>query len=376
MGMIIDCDAHVLEPRDLWQNYLEPKYRDQAIRIEPTEDGGEALVIADQIVLPAGLAGLGGANLDRAKIMQGGMRYEDGCPPASYDTAARIQMLDDWGLDGCITLPTIGLLPVPTNDLGLISAYQRAYNSWQMDFAGPAGGRVASIATLNWRDIDAAVEELDRCLAAGFRGAFVPPEPIDGRRPGDPYFDPIWARLAEAGVPGCLHVIVRFSGAAMPFADWTQVEPAMGAVFSFGLGATGQIIPGLTSLIVDGLFDRHPNLNVACVEAGCGWAAYLMDRLDEKFDTVGALTLCPTKRRPSEYIKDNCYFVAEPTERTIGAMLELVGEKNILWGSDFPHIDSDLAAPQQIRASVADLGARQKAAVLGENAARLFKFDL
>jgi predicted TIM-barrel fold metal-dependent hydrolase len=106
------------------------------------------------------------------------------------------------------------------------------------------------------------------------------------------------------------------------------------------------------------------------VEAGCGYAAYLMDRLDEKHARFNALMRMP--RKPSDYIRNNCYFVAEPEERLIGAMLDLVGEDKILWGSDYPHVDSSLAAPHEIRGAVAGLSPAQQAAVLGENARRVF----
>jgi predicted TIM-barrel fold metal-dependent hydrolase len=78
------------------------------------------------------------------------------------------------------------------------------------------------------------------------------------------------------------------------------------------------------------------------------------------------------KLKPSDYIKRNCYFVAEPEERTIGAMLDIVGEDRILWGSDYPHVDSTLAAPELIRNSIAALSPERQAAVLGENARRVF----
>lgn len=373
--MIIDCDSHVLEPANLWHEYLEPQYRDRAIRVEALPDGGEQLVIAEQTVLPGGLAGLGGVEHDRAKLFMGGLKYADGCPDASFDPDARLALLDAWGVDGCVIFPTIGILPFPTDDLNLISAYFRAYNTWQTEFAAAAKGRVAPIAVINWRDLDEAVRELDRCLAQGARGLFVPPEVIDGRRPGDVYFDPIWSRMAEAGLPGCLHVVVRFSGGTMPFSGWSQVEPSLGPVFGFSLGAPGQIMPALASMVLDGLFERHPTLKVASVEAGCGWAAYLMDRLDEKYAVLGGLTGTPLSLKPSEYIQRNCYFVAEPEERTIDAMLDIVGEESILWGSDYPHIDSTLEAPNQIRAAVGSLSETRRNAVLGDNAARLFQFN-
>ena len=364
---VIDCDSHIMEPADLWQRYLEPKYRDRAIRIEE-EDGVEKLVIGEQVVLERVLAALGGAHIDRVKLFAGGLRYADGCEPASFDPAARAALLDDWRVDRGVLFPTIGILPFPVEDAELSSAYCRAYNTWQAEFHQAVPDRVVPIAVVNWHDVETAATELDRCLKLGFRGLFVPPETVSGKRPGDSHFDPIWQRLQDAEAPGCLHVIVRFSGAAVPFATWHQT--GAGPVFGFGLGATGQLIPAMASLVLDGLFERFPRLKVVSVEAGCGYAAYLMDRLDEKFHFFRAMSAL--KQKPSDYIRRNCYFVAEPEERCIGAMLELVGADNILWGSDYPHVDSRLDAPQLIRRSTAGLDAEARARVLGENAVRLF----
>jgi len=369
VGLVVDCDSHVMEPAGLWQEYLEPKFRDRAIRIEE-RDGVEHLIIGETSVLSGMLAGLGGAHLDRKDLFSPGRTYAEGCEPASYDPAARVRMLDAWGVDVGVLFPTIGILPFPTEDHALASAYCRAYNRWQADFAAGAPGRVAPIAAINWRDVETAAEELASCVKAGFKGLFVPPEIVDGRRPSDPRFDPIWRLCEDAGIPGCLHVIVRFSGSAGGFGAWHETKP--GPVFTFGLGATGQLMPAMAAMVTDGLFDRFPRLKIVSVEAGCGYAAYLMDRLDEKAEVLRALLPAPPKLKPSDYIRRNCWFVAEPEERTIGAMLELVGEDRILWGSDYPHVDSTLAAPQLIRRSLADLPPARQAAVLGENARALF----
>lgn len=369
MSLVVDCDSHVMEPADLWQRYLEPRYRDRAIRIE-RRDGIEHLIIGGESVLSGVLAGLGGAHVDRQMLFTPDLSYIDGCEPASYDPAERARLLDAWDVDVGVLFPTIGILPFPEADAELSSAYCRAYNRWQKEFHEGARGRVAPIATVNWRDVDEAVRELDACLAAGFKGLFVPPEVVDGRRPSDPSFDPIWRRLEEAGLPGCLHVIVRFSGSAGGFGVWHETKP--GPAFTFGLGATGQLMPALAAMVTDGLFERFPALKVVSVEAGCGWAAYLMDRLDEKAGILRAMLPQPLPLKPSDYIRRNCYFVAEPEERTIGAMLDLVGEDRILWGSDYPHVDSTLAAPALIRGSLEGLSAARQAAVLGENARKVF----
>jgi hypothetical protein len=43
--LVIDCDGHILEPPDLWETYLEPTYRDRALRIRVGDDGFEQLLI-------------------------------------------------------------------------------------------------------------------------------------------------------------------------------------------------------------------------------------------------------------------------------------------------------------------------------------------
>lgn len=372
MGVVIDCDSHVMEPPDLWLNYLESKYLDRAIRIEE-HDGVEQLVIGEKVVLQRVLAGLGGANLDRATLFSGNSKYMDGCPLASYDPSARAKMLDEWGVDKGVLFPTIGILPFPTKDMDLANAYCRAYNTWQQEFFESIPNRVVPIALVNWYDVEEAERELQRCVKAGFRGLFIPPETIDGHRPGTAHFDPLWRICDEANIPGCFHVIVRFEGAAIPFREWHGGAVPLGPTFSFGIGPTGQLIPAMTSVVLDGLFDRYPGVKVVSVEAGCGYAAYLMDRLDEKyhfFDWASSL-----KMKPSEYIQRNCYFVAEPEERTIGAMLELVGRDHILWGSDYPHIDSRLDARELINGSLKNLSAGLQSRVLGENAQELFALN-
>ena len=83
------------------------------------------------------------------------------------------------------------------------------------------------------------------------------------------------------------------------------------------MGATGQLIPAMAAMITDLVFERFPRLKMVAVEAGCGWAAYLMDRLDEKHDILRAMLPAPMPLKPSDYIRRNCWFVAEPDELVV-----------------------------------------------------------
>ena len=84
----------------------------------------------------------------------------------------------------------------------------------------------------------------------------------------------------------CLHVIVRFNRAPGIMGQFYQ-PGEFRAVYGFALGGFAQVVLAAMTMIADGLFDRFPRLKVLCVEAGCGWAPYIMDRMDEKYEHLG-----------------------------------------------------------------------------------------
>jgi hypothetical protein len=140
---VVDMDSHVLEPADLWTRYLEPKYRDRGILIQRNSAGLEQLIIDNEVLMTGRLASLGGVDHDAGDLfMQPDLPYAEACPPASYDTDARVALLDEWGVDAGVVFPTIGILWDKADDPELAMAYARAYNNWQWDFASPALDRI------------------------------------------------------------------------------------------------------------------------------------------------------------------------------------------------------------------------------------------
>jgi hypothetical protein len=106
----VDADSHVLEPPDLWETYLEPKYRDRGIHIRQTPDG-EELIVDNEVIMRGRLALLGGAENDAPPLfVDPTIPYLDTCPRASMFTNDRVKLLDDWGVNAGITFPTIGIL--------------------------------------------------------------------------------------------------------------------------------------------------------------------------------------------------------------------------------------------------------------------------
>ena len=121
-------------------------------------------------------------------------------------------------------------------------------------------------------------------LAQGARVVLIPTGPAYGRSPADPYFDPVWARLAEAGVVIALHV--------MPFWYFDAVSPAWGldpdpAAWHMSawqwMNVYGErpVVDTISSLIFDNLFGRYPRLNVLISEHGASWVPHALRHMDK-----------------------------------------------------------------------------------------------
>ncbi len=199
-ALVIDADGHILEPPDLWEKYIDPKYRERAMRIGVGEDGYEFLEIdrkRAKMTQPGVLGSLGGMgkNLNEARqlreaMMSGKIRPEDaralrpgpeqtymkGAAFGTMDARERIQLIDKEGMAKALLYPTIGLLwEAELFDPELSQAYCRAYNRWIANFCRDTGGRLVPIAHLSLGDPEAAAKEFERAVKDGCKGAFVAP---------------------------------------------------------------------------------------------------------------------------------------------------------------------------------------------------------
>ena len=162
----IDADGHILEPPDLWEEYLEEKYRDRALRITIDENGLEELEIGGERSqmsrhgFPSTLGAMGAPDLPDIK-RNPERRYMQEAPYGSMDPQQRIELLDAEHLDAAVLYTTIGLLwEAELTDPELSQAYTRAYNRWICDFCSDSDGRLVPTAHLSLSDPDAAAVEL------------------------------------------------------------------------------------------------------------------------------------------------------------------------------------------------------------------------
>ena len=125
--------------------------------------------------------------------------------PEFVDKSARLESMDAQSVEACLMLPTTGVgiepqLREPKNREVLYPSI-RAFNRWlEEDWGYGVDGRIYGAPIMSLQDIDEGVAELDRVIALGARFVIVTGGPVNGRSPGEPHFDPFWARCEEASI--------------------------------------------------------------------------------------------------------------------------------------------------------------------------------
>jgi len=372
--LTVDADGHVLEPRNTWIDYIAPRYRDRAIRIDRDAAGSERLLIDGKSLeaVHGRLAGLGGIEMDPAALLDTGRYdYEVGCPPGSYDPKERLRVLDAEGIDIVLLYPTIGICwEGHTQDAALAHAYTEAYNRWLVDFCSFDPQRLVPIAHLNLLDVDLAIAEMQRAHAAGCRGIYLSPDMFarGRKRFDDPSLDRFWAMAQDLELPIAFHVVVR-DQPTTSYADPLEEDGARFGLFTFAFLAI-DVMAGFTELLTTGVLERFPRLKVAVLEAGANWISAWLDRLDHKFEVMKHGTILTMK--PSEYFKRQCLVSADPDESITAEVVRHIGAEYFVWASDYPHIDASMGVVKEMRERLAVLPLADQRKVLGENAARFY----
>lgn len=344
---VIDSDGHVLEPPDLWLNYLDPKFRERAPRIVLNKHGKETLQIEPGRILPMpeGSGGIGACGAF-------GARESKKVYPKSYvearrggfDPHARIPDLDAEGIDAAFLYPTLGLfIACIEDDPELAAADCRAYNRWLAEYCKPYPDRLFGVAMLPMVSVEASIEEMRFAVKElGMRAGFVRPNPYGKRTLHDPQLYPLWEEAQNLDFAIAVH-----GGAASGMASLGE-ERFRGFATGHCATHTFEMMAAAMSFLMCGICDRFPRLRVGFLEAGGGWITGWLDRMDRHVDDLG---FNDTKlgTRPSDAFRRQCFISFEPTETSLKLLADHIGPDHILWATDYPHPDGFIDAPGMIR---------------------------
>src|SRR5437870_6256964 len=219
---VADSDMHVIEPADLWINYIEPQFKARA-PVGLTEVPRDVAIEWEGKRIP-NRTPLSRQMLRVTQTAQAD-RYEH-AERRGYDAVSQLEAMEREGLDVAVLFPSRGLfaLAVDGMDRDLAAAIARAYNDWLAQFCAEDPERLLGAAMLPPHDVAAAVAEARRMATEfGFKATFMRPNPINGRYWHHASYDPLWAELERLGVPICFHE--GGSGDAVHRADRQAVRP-------------------------------------------------------------------------------------------------------------------------------------------------------
>ena len=367
--MVVDADGHVCEPPDLWTRGLPAAMRERGIRLHWNESTGyDEAWVEDWCITDRGLVGLGNAGTSFADLGKG-RRYADG-HRAGFDPRARLEVLDAEGIDVAVLYGGLALSLPAIHDPELAVWHCRVYNDWIAEFCAADPRRLHAAAALPLQDPAAAIVEARRAHGLGLCAGFTRPNPLNpnGRPLHDPAHEPVWAALAELGMPLAFH----------PAGLWDMPGTSRSMAAMMAPGTHHAVIlffdqyMTLANLVYAGVLQRHPRLKVAVLECGGGWIAHWMDRLDEFTESYG-WQLLGLELKPSEYFRRQGFVSFDPGERTMSALVPFAGTDTMIWASDFPHSDAKYpGVVDELRQHTEDLAAEARAGLLGGNALRLY----
>jgi predicted TIM-barrel fold metal-dependent hydrolase len=376
---VVDADGHVLEPANLWLDYLEERYRERAIRLELNADGLEIVMVDNRPfdrLSPGGIALIGSMGEEDA-VPGPDRRYMDSMPLGACDPVDRIAHCDKEGLDGVVLYPTLGLVwPSVVEDAELADAYARAYNRWLVDFCRDSNGRLVPVAQLSLNDPELAARELRRAVADGCRAGFVLPFTWNRVPHGDPAYDPLWAAAQELGVPVGIHpgYEPRFANTLARFTNMDS-SPGIGdagAQFMSNMAARIGVQEAFSSFFAYATLERFPQLRVGVLESGAGWIGSFLDRMDALVGETIFRRFVSLSLAPSEYFRRQCFISCDPDETAAPLTIDHVGSHCFLWATDYPHPDHPADWQRSLQRLVEPLSAETTAKLAGGNAISLY----
>jgi predicted TIM-barrel fold metal-dependent hydrolase len=347
----ISADAHLEFPPDIWTHCVEERYRDYAPRRIRLASGADGFLIEGQT------------------IYQGGSNLYAGADPTTYDPVGltwdrpgtggpedRLTEQDQDGVDAEILFPGVGGRGMwrGVRDDDAYHAIVRGFNDYLgNEYCAVDRDRLIGLGVIPERGLDQAIAELEHCKQVGLRAINLAVFP-SGKTYPTAEDDRFWARALDLDMPITIHVQIDrqrtdpvFKYPKEPPAAIRPPDP-MERLFRYGLrGATAA-----TQFVMSGLFDRFPTLRVYFAENQIGWVPLYLEQMDHNYNrhhfwAERTFGWEPLERLPSEYVREHCYWGFFNDLFGIRVRHE-IGVDHILWGGDFPHVESDWPHSQEL----------------------------
>ena len=328
---VIDADAHARDEDEIIRPYLAEPFRNRRLPYIPRETYDRSL---------GGTLGHSGSGHDE-----------------------RLAAMDRQDIDTAVLYPTAGLGIGRIREPAFAAALCRAYNDFIADYC-KASPRLKAVANLPIYNPGEAAKELTRAVTKlGHVGGMLAAQ-AHGKNLGSPEFHPLYEEAQRLNSPLAIHAFGGDEAGSEIFDQFICLHTT---------GHPFPILRQLTGMIFGGIPELFPRLRLACLEVGCGWLPYWMERMDEEWEKRGNAEAPLCKRRPSEYLKSGrIYYGCEPEEKMVGYVVGEIGSETLMYASDYPHWDMSWPESAVLLWRREDLTLKAKKDILENNARRFY----
>ena len=340
----VDCDMHVMEPADLFDRYLDPKFHDRVITA-PGRAGGSNVVIDgysrsgdDDLQQYRKRNRSASANSRQPLSNSRSAAYLGFAIERNYDAEAQVMGMEMEGVDIAVLFPTMGLGLIARDGMDPLLSYAlcRAYNDWISDFCSHSPDRLKFAAMLPFHDVTLACRELRRCVTElGAVGSFMRPNIVNGRFWHSNYWEPLYSLHEELDVTWGFH-----EGTGAWYSNMNKLY-GENRFYRHVASHWIEMQQALIAMIIGGVFEFHPNLRVGFLEAQNSWAPGLLSRIEWDYPQYLETHAPYLSLTPKEYFRRNCWAAVEGSEPEIESTAALIGADRMCISTDYPHFDSN-----------------------------------
>ena len=377
----VDSDMHVMEPPDIFERYLDPKFRDR-VSVRVGADGRPNRGPAGTILID----GKPTSDIDvqqyrkplrskKTKVVSplSGSRLQetdrlDFAIERDYNPEAQVMGMALEGVDIAVLYPTMGLGLLGRNDIDptLALAICQAYNNWIHEFCSYAPERLKFVAMLPMHDVHLACRELVRAVRElGAVGSFIRPNLINDRYWHSNYWDPLYSIHEELNVAWGFH-----EGVSALYSHMIELY-GENRFYRHVAAHWIEMQQSLIAMIIGGVFEFHPKLRVGFLEAQNSWVPGLLSRIENDYPQFHESHAPYLTLTPKEYFLRNCWAAVEGSEPEIESTAALIGADRMCVSTDYPHFDSNFP---NVSSNVLKNCSRDTAAKILGGGAQLYGF--
>jgi uncharacterized protein len=332
----LDADSHLMELPGFLDPFIDPGMVDRLkgrsmSALAPVLDAASASAEARRVDPATRAAAEERLLLDKGWSAMG-----------AFDPTERSHVLDLFGFEGQLVFATFATAMFMGRDLDLLYAGSAAHNRAMADFCD-ADPRLLPVGFIPLADPDRAVELLHEAVALDCSAIHVPSTAAGDRSPTHPDLHPFWQLLNDSNIPFVLHVggggrlLDRaFHNNGMPVTDHLGGGENIRSKDFLAIHNSPSLFLG--ALILDGHFDRFPNLRGGVIEEGASWVVSWLHQLDfaQRAFRRTEEPLTKLAHQPSEYVRRHLKFTPFPGE-PVSWMIDQAGAELFMFSTDYPH---------------------------------------